>query len=76
MVSSYSTEVPLAIGTCWVNNTSTVISSFVGNIYYVNLGEYNYVPAKVNGVAGMYDTYNDVFYPSTTSTPFTAGPEI
>jgi len=51
--------------------------SFVGRFYHVGFGtQRNYVPAKVNGVAGMYDTYNDVFKPSATETAFTAGPTI
>lgn len=74
--ASYSTGVPLAIGATWQVNISACTSYFVGNIYYVGLGAYNLVPAKVGGVAGMYDTYNKIFYQSTTSTPFTAGPEI
>ena len=74
--SSYSTEIPLAVGATWINNTSTFSSYFVGNIYYVGLGGYNLVPAKVSGIAGMYDTYNDTFYRSITSTHFTAGPEL
>ena len=76
VASSYSTGAPLSVGTTWENHLSSDVSSFVGNIYYVGLGGYNLVPAKVAGVAGMYDTYNDIFYPSTTSTPFTAGPEL
>lgn len=74
--SSYSTGAPIGIGATWQAHASSYVSYFVGNIYYVGLGAYNLVPAKVSGVAGMYDTYNDTFYPSTTSTPFTAGPEI
>lgn len=74
--SSYSTGVPLGIGATWISNSSTWGNFFVGRIYYVGLGSYNLVPAKVNGVAGMYDTYNDTFYPSITSTPFTAGSTI
>ena len=52
-------------------------SPFEGRLYYLRLGsERNFVPAKVSGVAGMYDTYNDVFYPSGTNTNFVAGPEL
>lgn len=76
VASSYSTGAPLSVGTTWENHLSSDVSPFVGNIYYVGLGGYNFVPAKVSGVAGMYDTYNDISYPSTTSTPFTAGPEL
>lgn len=50
---------------------------FNGYIYYACFGsERNFVPAKVNNVVGLYDTYNDVFYPSSTETPFVAGPEV
>lgn len=50
---------------------------FSGRIYYLSFGSIrNFVPAKKNNVAGMYDTYNDVFYPSVTSTPFIAGNEL
>jgi hypothetical protein len=50
---------------------------FIGNIYYVGFGsQCNLVPVKVNGVAGMYDTYNDIFYSSISGTDFTAGNEI
>lgn len=52
-------------------------AKFIGNFYHVSYGtSRNYVPAKVNNVAGMYDTYNDVFYPSATDTPFIAGPTL
>ena len=76
--SSYSTGSPLGIGSNYLNYSGNPQwdSDFVGNIYYVGLGAYNLVPAKVSGVAGMYDTYNDTFYPSFSSTPFTAGPEL
>ena len=36
----------------------------------------HFVPAKHNGVAGMYDTLGSGFYPSATSTPFIDGPEL
>lgn len=74
--TSYSTETPIGVGATWLKSTSSYSMYFVGNIYYVGLGNYNLVPANVGGVAGMYDTYNDTFYPSTTSTPFTAGPGL
>ena len=46
-----------------------------GRFYYVRFGsERSFVPALVNNVAGMYDTYNDVFYPSISGNPFIAGP--
>ena len=75
---TYSTGARIGIGAQFLDysNNPHWSSYFVGNIYYVGLGEYNLVPAKVSGAAGMYDTYNDTFYPSTTSTPFSAGPEL
>lgn len=60
-----------------INRAGTAAQYYGGRIYYVGLqSQRNFVPAKVNDVAGMYDTYNDVFYPSITSTPFVAGPEL
>lgn len=74
--SSFSTSpdtIILGAGT----NSGTVGGRFNGYIYYAGFGsEGNFVPAKVNGVAGFYETYNDIFYPSETSTPFLAGNEI
>lgn len=49
---------------------------FIGRGYYVLLGGSSFVPAQVGTRVGMYDTYNDVFYPSETATPFIAGPRI
>lgn len=50
---------------------------FYGYIYYIGFGsDKNFVPAKVNNVAGLYDTYNDVFYPSTSGVAFIAGTEL
>ena len=71
--SSFQTD-----GTLYVGRTHNHTNSpFIGRIYHVGFGSsQNYVPAKVNDVAGMYDTYNDVFKPSMTSTPFTAGSTI
>lgn len=74
--ASYNTNAPIGIGATWQAHDSSYVSYFVGDIYYVGLGGYNLVPAKKNNVAGMYDTYNDVFYQSESSTPFTAGPEL
>lgn len=51
--------------------------NFTGRITYFGIGsKRSLVAAKVNNVAGMYDNYNDVFYPSVTETPFVAGPTI
>lgn len=50
---------------------------FYGRIYYIGFGARgNFVPAQKGSRIGMYDTYNDVFYPSATNTPFIAGPTI
>lgn len=50
---------------------------FYGRIYYIGFGARgNFVPAQKGSRVGMYDTYNDVFYPSATNTPFIAGPTI
>lgn len=71
--SSFQTADTLYIGRTH-NHTN---SPFIGRMYYCGLGSIrNYVPAKIDSKVGMYDTYNDVFYESMTSTPFTAGPEL
>lgn len=50
---------------------------FNGYIYYACFGsERSFVPAKVGNVVGLYDTLNDVFYPSVSGTEFIAGPEV
>lgn len=74
--SSFQTDGTMFVGT--INSGGSPNSSyFQGRYYYLNLGtQRNYVPAKVSGVAGMYDTYNDVFKPSVSGTPFIAGPEL
>lgn len=60
-----------------LNNAGAVMNYYTGEIYHLSFGSMrNFVPAKVNDVAGMYETYNDVFYPSATATPFTAGPTL
>lgn len=79
VASSYSTGTKIGVGATFLDYTGNPHwgSYFVGNIYYVGLGDCcNLVPAKISGVAGMYDTYNDTFYQSITSTHFTAGPEL
>ena len=76
--SSFSTS-PDTLALCGlkVGGAYHAASLFNGYLYYAGFGgERNYVPAKVGGVAGLYDTYNDVFYPSVTSTPFIAGNEL
>lgn len=64
---------------CYVggmNSSGNLDAAFVGRIYYVGMGSKNFVPALVGGVAGFYDTFNDVFYPSASGTPFVAGTTI
>ena len=71
----YTTTYTMSVGG-WYNGTS-IQECMTGRLYFVGFGEQrNYVPAKVSGVAGFYDTYNDVFYPSTTGTNFIEGPTI
>lgn len=44
---------------------------FQGRLYYVGMGALrSYCPAKYGLLVGMYDTYNDVFKPSESETPF------
>ncbi len=74
--TSFETEYNLFIGAMNTEG-SGVTGRHDGKLYYCGIGTYrNYVPAKVNGVAGMYDTYNDVFKPSMTETGFIAGTEL
>ena len=76
---SGSFTTPDTIAVCGHKQKGSAVSSgfFNGYMYYISFGsQRNFVPAKVNDVAGMYDTYNDVFYQSATSTAFTAGPEL
>lgn len=69
--SSFVTNETMVVGAL---KQSDVSSHFIGRLYYVGFGaSANYVPAKVGNVAGMYDTYNDVFKESATSTPFIIG---
>lgn len=74
---SFTTPYTLAFATIKNNGAFRTAEGFTGNIYYAGFGsDRSFVPAKVNNIAGMYDTYNDVFYPSVTETAFGAGPEI
>ena len=73
--STFATTYPMYIGA--FNNAGGVANKFMGYLHFVGFGSTaNFVPAKVNGVAGLYDTIADVFYGSETSTPFIAGPEL
>lgn len=73
--STFTTDYNIYVG---ANNVAgTPGSYFSGDIYYLRFGiTRNFVPAKVRGAAGLYDTYNDVFYPSATENPFIAGPTL
>lgn len=73
--SSFETDYTLYVGA--LNDAGTNAGRLIGDIFYCGMGtDRNYVPAKVNGVAGMYDTYNDVFKPSVSGTDFIAGPDL
>lgn len=72
--TNFSAGYYIAIGAS--KNVENFTQKFHGYIVYARVGKHNYVPAIVNGVAGMYDTYNDVFRPSISETPFTAGTPI
>lgn len=73
--SSYVSSGNLCVAA--LNLGSSYAQPFTGRIYYVGIGSSrSFVPAKKNGVAGMYDTYNDVFYQSESGTPFIEGPTL
>lgn len=73
--SGYTTPRTLYVG--GANGYNPSGRYFIGRIYFLNFQtERNFVPAKVNGIAGMYDTYHDTFYRSISGTDFTAGPEL
>lgn len=75
--TSFSTGLTMYVGATRSGESSTIDSLFIGRIYYVGLGaQRSFVPAKKGSRVGMYDTYNDVFYKSETSTPFITGPTI
>ena len=72
---TFKTDLTLGVGA--LHSENVYDNLFRGRLYYVRLGyERSFVPALVNGVAGMYDTYNDVFYPSISNTPFNSGPKL
>lgn len=75
--SSWETPVTFAVATSKSGGGFASGISFEGRIYYFGIGaNKNYVPCKNGDKVGMYDTYNDVFVESATSTPFTAGPQL
>jgi len=77
VATSFSTDLTMYVGATRNGQSSTIDSLFRGRICYVGFGaQRSFVPAKKGLIIGMYDTYNDVFYSSATSTPFIAGPTI
>lgn len=75
--TSFATTITMYVGATRKSADATIDSLFRGRIYYNGFGaEASFVPAKIGSRVGMYDTYNDVFHPSITDTPFIAGPEI
>lgn len=77
VASTFETNLTMYIGATRSGESSVIDNRFIGRIYYNGLGaQRSFVPAKIGSRVGMYDTYNDVFYTSMTSTPFIAGPAI
>lgn len=75
--STFTTVDNIYMGTLVSAGTTPTTGTFSGKFYYASLGDQrNFVPGKVDNVVGMYDTYNDRFYPSETETPFIEGPTI
>jgi len=75
--SSFTTPYTMYVGTSNIVGDEQLQYAFYGRIYYISLdAQHTYVPAKKNNVAGLYDTYNDVFHPSESATPFIAGPAL
>ena len=62
------------------NNNGAVYANSTMKLYDMQIYDNgklirNYFPSiNPSGVPGLYDTVNDVFYASKTSTPFIAGP--
>lgn len=74
---TFTTPQTMYVGTSNIAGDGQMQYAFYGRIYYHSLdAQHAYVPAKVNNVAGLYDTYNDVFHPSESGVPFVAGPTI
>lgn len=73
--ATFTTDYTIDIG--GVNIAGSHGNQGAGKIHYAGFGSSaNFVPAKKGGKVGMYDTYNDVFKESESSTPFVAGPEL
>lgn len=73
--TTYTSGQTCIIGGTFQSGSFVQAQAFEGNIYYVSLGTKAFVPAKVNNVAGLYETYSDMFYPSESGTAFIAGPQ-
>ena len=74
---TFTTPNTMAFGTVKNNGVISTGNNFNGYIYYGRFGALrNYLPGLVNGLAGMYDTYNDKFYPSESGTDFISGPTL
>ena len=74
--STFTAPYTMYVGSSNLSGSGTEYP-FYGYIYFIGFGaDKNYVPAIVNNVAGMYDTYNDVFVPSISGTTFIAGPYL
>lgn len=75
--STFVSSKTLGVGALNRDNGFDISEAISGRLYYVRLGyDRSFVPALVSGVAGMYDTYNDTFYPSLTGSPFGKGPSL
>lgn len=76
IAATFTTDCTIVVGSCNING-SIATAGGSGRISYVGFGtSANFVPAKVGSRIGMYDTYNDIFKESVSSTPFVAGPEL
>jgi len=74
---SFTTPYTMYIGASNQHGNEDLTYAFYGRINYISLDtQHAYTPAKKNNVAGLYDTYNDVFHPSESATPFIAGPAL
>lgn len=68
---------------CYYGEPDSLSYTLVGNLYYCKIWEdnepvRNFVPCYRNsdGLAGMYDTVFDMFYPSNGTEDFIAGGEV
>ena len=72
---------PLNVGGRLATNGTSPVGGFYGRIYGAKILDSDGVPRwwgvpvkNQNNVAGMYDLVSDTFFPSNTTTDFTAGP--